>query len=922
MPLRVTCPGCKTAFVCPDDYVGKRLQCQQCRQQFVVGGAAPPAAPPPPPAEPKAPSAVRPPAAVRPAPRPRPTPQVTTDFPAAPPKREAAPAAAGPPPKQSRRGLVVGALAAVVLVPLLCCGLPVGGVWWYWRRAPDSAGAPGPVATEQANQAPAPAPAPTPPGPGKGIDLTYVTADFNGAVLLHPRRLAQAPLLAPLLQDPSVAELTRMTGIDPRTVERVLVLTEPFPNSGGKPPPPGPGPPQSLFQLAAVVHFGAPVDGKKLLEKAPGGVEEKSSQGKTYYRSKDPQAALAGARVCAYVADGRTLVVAPEPTLHKMLAARDAKSPLRDRLRAADLGHDVIAVLVVGAYRPLLAQAVAEAGKSLPPPLAGVRQLPEHLQAVTATLDLTGAALVKLTLEADNAEGAAAVEELAKSALEFGKLLYPTVREKLASDVPAEYAGWALGVADQFYGGVRVGKDGVHVTLTLPRPAALDAPPVPGLIASSGFNDAQGMNADPIPDSPFALGAAGRAGGGGEPGWANKWPASPGAAFQKGVVAEGDGALQLKGPGPYARQLARPQNGPFQVEQRVQVPAGGSLVASVSLPNGVAAGVVWHARDGKFVVFDGDGSGGGKEVDTGLRCEPGRWHKVVVRIDPGKRKWELSVDDRKYEPGRLLGLRFPAPGLRELGYRTDAPAGAYVDAVVVTHAPPLEAPPRQEPPSPKDVPGLLAYWALDEGGGAKAADSAPGGANGATVHGGKWVKGVRGGALELDGVKDYLDLGAGPGLNFKADAPFTVAGWVRTKRPWGTVVSLRNGKDGGALLDLVVADGRAQAQVREDGKEVGQHAVLTAGAVADGDWHHFALTRDGRSFELYLDGAAQGRATGRDAGGPITTDLRALGSERAWVRSGTNRPEQQFLQGALDEVCVFGRALSAAEVKRLAGVGP
>jgi hypothetical protein len=40
------------------------------------------------------------------------------------------------------------------------------------------------------------------------------------------------------------------------------------------------------------------------------------------------------------------------------------------------------------------------------------------------------------------------------------------------------------------------------------------------------------------------------------------------------------------------------------------------------------------------------------------------------------------------------------------------------------------------------------------------------------------------------------------------------------------------------------------------------------------------------------------------------------------VRSGTNRPEQQFLQGALDEVCVFGRALSAAEVKRLAGVGP
>jgi hypothetical protein len=482
--------------------------------------------------------------------------------------------------------------------------------------------------------------------------------------------------------------MVQMTGIDPRSVERVLVLTEPFPGSGGKPPPPGPGRAHALFQVAAVVHFGAAVDGKKLLEKVPGGVEEKTSQGKTYFRAKNPQLVSAGARACAYVADDRTVVVAPEPTLHKMLAAGGAKSPLIDRLRAADLDHDIAAVLVVGPYRELLAQAVAEADKSIPPPLAGVRTLPEHLQALTAAVNLSGPALLKITLEADNAEGAGKVEELAKSALDFGKLIYPQVREKLAPQVPAEYAQPVLAVADQFYGGIAVAKDGANVTLTLPRPAALDAPAAPGLLASSGFNDAKGMNADPIPDSPFALGAAGRPGGVGEPGWAGPWPASPGATFQKAVAFEGDGALQLKGPVGYARQLARPPAGPFRIEQQVQVPAGGGLQAFVSLPNGVAANPLWHVRNGKFGAFDGTGSGGGKDVDTGLPCEAGRWHKVVVRIDPGKRKWELSVDDRKYEPGRLLGLRFPAPALREVSYRADTPAGAYVDALVVTRAEP------------------------------------------------------------------------------------------------------------------------------------------------------------------------------------------------------------------------------------------
>jgi hypothetical protein len=189
----------------------------------------------------------------------------------------------------------------------------------------------------------------------------------------------------------------------------------------------------------------------------------------------------------------------------------------------------------------------------------------------------------------------------------------------------------------------------------------------------------------------------------------------------------------------------------------------------------------------------------------------------------------------------------------------------------------------------------------------------------ATLHGGRWVAGVRGTALQFDREGDYLDYGDSPRLNFKAGAAFTFAGWVKTAAQRGTVVSQRNSKDGGANIDLTINGGQLSALVRSDGRELGEHAAVSGGAINDGEWHHFALTRDtGRTIELFIDGVSQGMGSGADAGGPITTNLRALGSERYWVQSGLE-PAKRYLVGAVDEFCIFDRALSAAEVRKLAG---
>jgi hypothetical protein len=202
------------------------------------------------------------------------------------------------------------------------------------------------------------------------------------------------------------------------------------------------------------------------------------------------------------------------------------------------------------------------------------------------------------------------------------------------------------------------------------------------LIASSGFNDARGMNSNPVPGSPFPLDTPNREGGLGEPGWANLWEAHPDAVFQSKVVFEGDGALYLKGRpnfGPnYHRLLAQPQTGRFQVEYRVQVPAGTNYAFQIWKDRHSGMGPISGVQDGKFT---------GNEVpDTGFKCEPGRWYKVTMRIDVPKQNWELFIDDKHYDAPKPLKFRYKAEYLSCINIIVGQ-GGAYFDDLRVTRLP-------------------------------------------------------------------------------------------------------------------------------------------------------------------------------------------------------------------------------------------
>ena len=85
-------------------------------------------------------------------------------------------------------------------------------------------------------------------------------------------------------------------------------------------------------------------------------------------------------------------------------------------------------------------------------------------------------------------------------------------------------------------------------------------------------------------------------------------------------------------------------------------------------------------------------------------------------------------------------------------------------------------------------------------------------------------------------------------------------------------------------------------------------ATLDPTQVLDGAWHHAAATFDGRVMRVYLDGAEIAHL---DRTGPITTNAEVP----AFI--GSSGGAGEHWQGGLDDLRIYQRALTAAQVHQL-----
>jgi len=208
-------------------------------------------------------------------------------------------------------------------------------------------------------------------------------------------------------------------------------------------------------------------------------------------------------------------------------------------------------------------------------------------------------------------------------------------------------------------------------------------------------------------------------------------------------------------------------------------------------------------------------------------------------------------------------------------------------------------------------PGLLLRFSCDEfrNGGTVLPDMT-GSNNNGRVSGAKWTPAGRlGGGCEFNGKNSSVQVPHAPSLKCQHA---TVCLWFKALTA-GTAdrTLIEKGAEDGYALYLA---GGAQNDARRGKLRAAVNGLdcFSDTAVADNAWHHAAAMYDGERLNLYVDGVLQKQtATGR---GDLAANTRALtlGMNRAEPK---HREKEAGFEGVLDEVMLFNRALTEAELK-------
>ena len=201
-----------------------------------------------------------------------------------------------------------------------------------------------------------------------------------------------------------------------------------------------------------------------------------------------------------------------------------------------------------------------------------------------------------------------------------------------------------------------------------------------------------------------------------------------------------------------------------------------------------------------------------------------------------------------------------------------------------------------------DEDGLVGYWAFDEAEGNTVVDGSPKGNNG-TLNGNPTIvspsKKIGEGALHFDGVDDYVDVGD---INL-ANQSLTLAAWAKRERT--------------GEYDWIISQGQADTNL---GLQFGfgHNNLFYFGFYSndlrdadkpflDSDWHYWVGTYDANTKErkIYQDGQL------------VVSDTAKANYQGSGNLNIGRRPFYPlYFKGQIDEVSIWNRALSQAEIQR------
>ncbi len=202
----------------------------------------------------------------------------------------------------------------------------------------------------------------------------------------------------------------------------------------------------------------------------------------------------------------------------------------------------------------------------------------------------------------------------------------------------------------------------------------------------------------------------------------------------------------------------------------------------------------------------------------------------------------------------------------------------------------------------------IAHWEFDETEGSVAYDTSPNGYDGTlmSMDNSDWVPGNTGNALDFDGVNDYVATG---GVCIAmARRNITICAWIKAALNPTTqfIISINTATGDNRLL----CGTPANTATLSLGDTAWHHTTAT---VIDSTWHHIAYVLDDSAdtITVYVDGSDVLSFTSTIS--VAATDVLSFGQEY-----DTGMTTGDFYDGLLDDVRVYDRALSEAEIATLA----
>lgn len=196
-------------------------------------------------------------------------------------------------------------------------------------------------------------------------------------------------------------------------------------------------------------------------------------------------------------------------------------------------------------------------------------------------------------------------------------------------------------------------------------------------------------------------------------------------------------------------------------------------------------------------------------------------------------------------------------------------------------------------------PYLLGHWNLDESSGTIASDLSVNHNLGAVSNVTR-TTGISGRALDFNGVDAQVLLPDTAALN--PTNAITVALWI-APNSWAGVPRLLQKGPGPDQYRLFARDGNLRFSLAG--------VNLDTPAPEPGFWYHVAGTFDGSVMKLFIDGQLVAQRT---ASVSMDTDTGPLCIGGKSLAGGAF----QFFDGAIDDVRIYGRALTAGEIQNLA----